>query len=170
MFENVQKLRKFLSVCEMPDPISSKDIEDAYNLLQATKEELKAYISELMKGKTFSCRIIMPAGDLQECGFDDSADLVTAVNNTEESIHLPFGSFSMNLWQELLKDKDNPVFQVLNYFEFNVRGIRNTLVMHGVPAKTAITCNLLNEHDIMDIFSLHSYENVYRDIFSYIQP
>lgn len=166
MFENVQKLRKFLSVCEMPDPISSKDMENAYNLLDAAKEEMKSYILKLMEEQTFSCRIIMPAGVLQEFGFNDSADIHT----TEESIHLPFGSFSMNLWQELLKDKENPVFQVLEYFEFNTRGIRNILTMHGVSDKEVITCDLLNEHDIMDIFSLHSYENVYRTVSEYIHP
>lgn len=167
MPKKIEELREFLSVCESPNPLTPQDIEAAFDLLQAAKNEARQYMLELMNGKPSHCRVTMPVGDLEVFSIDKKE--VEELDDIE-LIHLPFGVFSLNLWQELLKDKNNPLFQILDYFEFNTRGIRNILAMHGVEPSVIIDCDLLNEHDIMDIYSLHSYENVYRDVFDITHP
>lgn len=159
-YANVNELIDFTAVCSEPIEMTEEEILSKFALIQRVKAELELYISELMGAEPYLYEVVLPLGKIK-------SNSIT-VGNSGEIIRFPFGMFSINLWEKLLADKDNPVFKVLTYFEFNVKGIKSLLVNQGVNPKQFVTVSLLNKHKITDIFSLHSFINVYDNASDYL--
>lgn len=160
-FKNVEELLNYMAVCEEPEPITAESTLNAYRLLQLACLEIRYYVEELMLDEQFFFDLIVPLEDLKVCNITDE-------DVSFELIRLPFGTFTTNVWNKLRDDKDNPVFKILEYFSFNVRGIHNILSMHGVDPKTIVTVELLNEHKIMDTYALHSYVGIFDNYSDFI--
>lgn len=160
-YVNVNELIDFMAVCSEPIEMTEEDILSKFALIQRVKAEIELYISELMGTEPYLYEIVLPLGKIKNNSI--------TVSDSGEIIRFPFGMFSVNLWKKLLENKDNPVFKVLTYLEFNVKGMQNLLETKGVNPKQFVTVNLLNEHKIMDIFCLHSFMNIYLNATDYFK-
>lgn len=161
-FRNVEALRNFVPIYEEAEPIRYEDVLEAIRMLELAYLDIEYYIKELMHGEQCLVKLIFPLHDFKICNI--------VSNDVEDEIfQFSFGSFSLNVWNKIIVDKDNPLLQLLEYFEFYSRGIRNLLAMQGVDTEQLITFDLLDKYKIVDIFSLHSYIGVYDD-FQYFIP
>lgn len=152
MFKNVEKLMNFMVVCEEPGDEKLKGVMlEIFPLLQRVRLEVALYLTELMGNEPFYFDLVYPFETICMSNTDNKELL--------EIVMLPCGTFSMNVIEKLLADVDNPVMQILNYFEFNSRGLRNIMAMHGVSGH--ISLEMLKEHKILDVLSLHSCVNIY---------
>lgn len=161
-FSNVENLLGTLLVCEDADKLSLVDMQDAYALLKQVKLELTDYIKQLVSStEPYIVDLKMPLDSVHTINLDNiNPDLII--------LHLPFGTISLNVWQKLKENLDNPVFKVLRYFSDNVKCIRDILTMYGVADSVPLTRELLEEYKIFDLYGLHEYENAYKDFDKYL--
>lgn len=75
------------------------------NLLNLVKEELDIWVEERMGNSPYVFGLILP----------NTTSLPDKTKNIE-TVMKSFGIFSVNLWEILINDKDNPVFKVVQYF------------------------------------------------------
>lgn len=135
--------------------LTEKELVGFYDLMANTKDEVIEYIRKLMKLEPYVYELDLPLGKIRDTGLTIS---------DEELVKLPFGTFSLNLWQKLTEDKENPVYKLLFYLDFSLTYLRSVLV---VNRKGVITLDTLNERGIIDVYSLHSYNGVYDGIDEY---
>ena len=126
-----------------------------YNMLAHVREELANYIEETMRSNSYIFELILPLENISYFNLID-----------EEVVKLPFGMFSVNLWEKLLEDKENPVFKVLSYFEDCIHILRSNL---GIGKYEVIVLDSLNKRGIIDVYSLHSYVGVFENISNYFE-
>lgn len=159
---SIERMLDTMVVCEDNSPFSAEDLRAKWLILESAKVQALDWLQENFKeGDVYYFSFVCPKGDILDIS---SEALMTEV----EMIYLPFGSFSMNVWNKLREDKKNPLFTMLMFFEFQVRGIRNILAMHGVSPFDYITEDLLKEHGIQDAYGLYAFENIYKDVSEYI--
>lgn len=137
--------RAIIPMCEVINMLSN---------LADVEREIECYLDNLMGDEEFVFELVLPLKSVMHYG---------AIGI--EVVRLPFGSFSINLWEELLADKDNPIFKLLRYFEDSIENLRKVL---NTDNYGVITMKDLNDNQIIDIYSLHSYIDVYKDIDKYI--
>lgn len=135
--------------------LTEKELVGFYDLMANTKDEVIEYIRKLMKLEPYMYELDLPLGKIRDTGLTIS---------DEELVKLPFGTFSLNLWQKLTEDKENPVYKLLFYLDFSLTYLRSVLV---VNRKGVITLSMLEEKGIIDVYSLHSYIGVYDSIDEY---
>lgn len=154
MFKNVEKLMDVMVVCEEPTTeMLDGVLFEVFPLLQRVRLELGLYLSETMGNEPFYFDLVCPFESLLITNTDDTGLL--------DIVKLPFGIFSINVVEKLVADKGNPVMKVLEFLEFNTRGIKNIMAMHGVTG--FISLDMLKEHKILDVLSLHSCVGIYED-------
>lgn len=161
-FKNVEVLRNFHPIYEEPEPMSHEDVLNAFKVLKNAYKDVEDYLTELMSDEQGLVELVLPFHDFKICN-------IVSSDMADEIFQFSFGTFSLSLWNKLVVDKNNPVFQLLEYFEFYVRLLQNLLAMQGFDIETLVTVEVLNEYQIMDIFSLHNYIGVYDD-FQYFIP
>lgn len=144
--------------------LTENEVNEILASLSAAKLELMRYLFALSCTEPSACYVMFPFGDIM-IGLLDPEDGLE-----EEFIHLPFGYFSVNMWNKLKADESNPLFMVLRYFSGYVDVLEWYLMTDGVSidCSTPITEAVVNEHSIVDIYSLRSYTNIYRDLERYL--
>lgn len=163
-FNNVDKLLSVAAVCNDCESVSESTLKAAWKARLFARNELMVYLVTYLGDEAVQCYVTFPFDDIE----------VTVLNEEHpfdsEFIYLPFGWFSLNLWNALLQDKNNLLFRVLRYFSWNVEQISNYLEASGVEldAGACVTSELLSERGILDIFSLHSYIGVYKNVDNWI--
>lgn len=164
MYEGIEKLLDTMSVCNDCDGLPESEVEAAWLARLMARNELIVYLSNYLGDEPVQCYVTFPFEDIELTVFSEEKTF------DSEFIYLPFGWFSCNLWEALKKDRNNLLFKVLRYFSWNATVIVHYLAMDGVDLidGNIITSEFLNEHAILDIFSLHSYIEVYKDIDKYI--
>lgn len=151
-----------LIVCEQPDNVSVSEIQSVYGKFELAKLELTQYVKELMgNDEHYFFELKMPL---------DAVNIVKVdlCNLDFDIIHLPFATVSSNLWNRLKENPKNPVFQVVLHLAYNVRSIRGMLLMYGVSDDVALTSELLDEYNIMDLLGLYRFEDMYSDVENYL--
>lgn len=161
-FRNIEALRNFIPVYEKTEPMDMQDCKEALRTLKLAYLDIEYYFKELMFEESYFVELILPFEQFEICTFyEDYVD--------EEYVTFPFGTFTLNVWNKFIVDKENPLSQLLEYFEFYSRGIRNLLAMQGFDTEQLITNDVLNEYQIEDVYSLHTYIGIY-DEFQYFLP
>ncbi len=158
-YEAVNLLSEFMSVSEEPDFLTRADYEEGDLLLVNAVHEVSDYLDDLMSGyeEGYDFSMVLPRGSF-----------IVKGSGAKETIHFPFMSCSMNVWLELNKNTNNPVFQLLRYFCRAVHCIRCILSLNGLGYEVLITDDIMKEYKVMDIFSLHEYELVYAEVSKYL--
>ena len=151
-FRNIEALRKFIAVYECEEPANLDEYAEALRLLRMAYLDVQYYIKELLFDEFYFVKLVLPHQEFELYDIEEYVE--------EPYITLPFGTFSWNVWRKLLEDKTNPLFQLLEYFEFHTKLIYNLLAMQGVDTQF-ITNDLLQEYQIEDVFSLHKYVGIY---------
>lgn len=154
----VQRLTEFMSVCE---DASIEDIEpsEVIDILSAVKIQITAYISELSDRqlqKDAEFHLIYPQVDIDIYG--KNGDF-----SGRELSYLPFMSCSIWLWEKLVQEPDNPVFEIVKYFCMCVHFLRCKLSMYGVTYDKSLTSKLLDDYGIMDAFEIYRFQHISRD-------
>ena len=160
-FLNIERLLSITAVSSERTSLSETEVMSAWQARLLARNELMVYLATYLGDEPVQCYVTFPFDDIE----------VTVTNEDiqfdSEFIYLPFGWFSLNLWDALRKDKNNLLFKVLRYLSWNV-----DLIVRSLDSATAteepITGELLSEQGIMDIFSLHSYIGVYENIDKWI--
>ena len=154
MYEKLEKLLEFSSILSEDVHLSSEerddmfidDVYDAYDLFDAGVSEAMGYVSRLAREEDDICKVIIPKGDWYIGGDRDVLALKSWLGE-KEIIYLPFGYFTANLWKKLKRDSDNPLFQLLRYFERCIKYIREiALRIEGVEQDTLLTSSMLEEY------------------------
>ena len=154
----VERLMDMLCVY---DSLEEVVYQDYFKVLNDVKTELADYVSREMQSEPYYFKLYLPTKNVEVAQINSSSAL--------ELIHLPFGVFSLNVWQKLGVSDGNPFYQLLRYLDFETRGIRTYLSVRNVDSHAVITTEMLNEYGILDIFSLHSFEHVYSDATKYFR-
>lgn len=163
MSDAIERLSNMLIVCDEPEDVSHNQYKEYFQTMSNCKQEVVRYISSLMGSDQYYFKLYMPSVNA-EC-------TQITPNKTDEClelIYLPFGVFSLNVWGKI-RNTDNPVYKLLKCLDYDTRAIRTWLSAKGVPDDTNITTKLLNEYNILDVFSLHSFEKVYSDAAKYFE-
>lgn len=160
----VQRLTEFMSVCE---DANIEDIEpsEIIDILSDVKIQITVYISELsarQAQKDAEFHLICPQVDIDIAGKDGDF-------SGRELIYLPFMRCSVWLWDKLVQEPDNPVFETVKYFCMCCHYLRCKLVMYGVPYDKPLTSKLLDDYGIMDTFEVYRYEHLFRDALQHIE-
>lgn len=160
----VKRLTEFMSVYE---DASLDDMEpsEIIDILSAVKIQIIAYISELsarQSQRDTEFHLICPQVDIDIAGKDGDF-------SGRELIYLPFMSCSVWLWDKLVQEPDNPVFETVKYFCMCVHFLRCKLSMYGVPYDKPLTSKLLDDYGIMDAFEVYRYEHIFRDALQHIE-
>lgn len=160
---NIEKLRNLLIVCDEPEEITQEQYQEYFQTMSNCKQEVISYISQIMGCDQYYFKLYMPSKNA-ECTHitQNKTDI------SSELVYLPFGVFSLNVWSKI-RNTDNPVYQLLQCLDFDTRAIRTWLSAKGVPDDTDITTKLLNDYNILDVFSLHSFEKIYTDVTKYFE-
>lgn len=160
-FRNIEALRNFIPVYEKAEQTDLQDCTEALRLVRMAYLELEYYFKELMFDESYFVELILPHEEFKICTFyEDFVD--------EEYITLPFGTFTSNVWNKLLADENNPLFQLLEYFEFHTRLLHNLVGMYGVGNEQFITYDVLQKYQIEDMYSLHTYVGIYDEYWKFI--
>lgn len=160
---NIEKLSKMLIVCDEPEEITQEQYQEYFQTMSNCKREVAGYIYQIMGSEPFYFKLYMPSMDIK-C----VKTAQTCTDISSELVYLPFGIFSLNVWSKI-RNTDNPVYQLLKCLDFDTRAIRTWLSVKGVSYDTEITTKLLNEYNILDVFSLHSFDKVYTDATKYFE-
>lgn len=159
----VQRLTEFMSVYEDAS-LDEMEPSEVIGILSDVKTQITAYISELsdrQKQKDTEFHLICPQVDIDIAGKGDFSG--------RELIYLPFMSCSVWLWEKMLQEPDNPVFETIKYFCMSVHFLRCKLSMYGVPYDKPLTSKLLDDYGIMDAFEVYRYEHIFRDALQHIE-
>ena len=168
MFEKLEELCNFPIVCGVTFEMSEQELEDAYILFDTGVSEAMSYVTRLAGEDNDICKVVIPMGDWY-IGGDSNMLSSKPWLGEQEIIYFPFGYFTANLWNKLNEDKDNPLFRLLKYFESCTHYLRATALMcEGVEPDTLLTCKVLEECGMLDMFALHCYENVYKNVSDFI--
>lgn len=151
------------SVCIDPDPVSVDELKHIYSQLQDVYDETATYVRDSMGSGQFMFEMRLPVRNI---------NIVSIMNNNPDSglelIHIPFLTCSLGVWEKLMADKDNPVFELAGFINKCITFIRSTMDIAGYDTYTPLTSEALDSCNIMDVFSTHSFEYIYDDISRYI--
>ncbi|MBU5473604.1 hypothetical protein [Roseburia sp. MSJ-14] len=158
----VQRLTEFMSVYEDAS-LDEMEPSEIIDILSAVKTQITCYISDLSdRQKDAEFHLICPQIDIDIAGKDGDF-------SGRELIYLPFMRCSVWLWDKLVQEPDNPVFETVKYFCMCVHFLRCKLVMYGVPYDKPLTSKLLDDYGIMDAFEVYRYEHLFRDALQHIE-
>lgn len=158
---DIEKLKDLLIVCDEADDLMHLDYHEYYLTLKNAKVELINYIKRMMQDEPYFFKLYLPSENAEACKISREVNL--------ELIYFPFGIFSINLWDKLLKDKDNPVYELIEFLDFETSSLRVLLSARDFPRTEYITTQTLTKYNILDVFGLHNYENVYTDATRYFE-
>lgn len=153
--QSIETLKKLLIVCDDDDEFEEIDYCHHFQVLTDVRLDIIQYISRLMQDEPYYFKLYMPTKNAEAAKISPETTL--------ELLYFPFGVLSVNLWNRLLGDKDNPVHELLKYFDFEVRSLRMLLSIKDFDKNECITAEALNKHHIVDTIGLHSYEHIYTD-------
>ena len=154
----VEKLMDMLCVHDNLEKVS---YQEYFKALNDVETELADYVSREMGSEPYYFKLYLPTKKVEAAQITSGSAL--------ELIHFPFGVFSLNVWNKFGVSDENPIYRLLRYLDFETRGIRTYLSVRNVDSHAVMTTEMLNEHGILDIFSLHSFENIYSDATKYFR-
>ncbi|MDE7476666.1 MAG: hypothetical protein K2M91_01725 [Lachnospiraceae bacterium] len=162
MSETIERFREMLIVCDNPEEFTESQYEEYFQVLSDVKSDLVSYIGRIMNTEPYYFKLYMPSKNVEAAQLNSNG-----AGGLMELVYLPFGVFSLNVWNKICKaDSDNPVYRLLEVLDFDTRAIRMFLsVRDAYP--DYITTEIINEYGILDIFSLHSFEHIYTDATRY---
>jgi hypothetical protein len=131
------------------------DYRNHFQVLTDVRLDIIHYIERLMQDEPYYFKLYLPAKNAEVAKISPETTL--------ELLHCPFGIFSLNLWNKILADKENPVHELLVYFDFEVRSLRMLLSIKDYDEGKCITTEELIKHNVLDVYGLHGYEHIYTD-------
>lgn len=140
------------------------DVAELVGLINEAKKEIKLYISNISGVDTYTFSLRLPTGD----------NVVVRRGNPNimdtEIIQLPYGSFSLKLFQAMKADGDNcPVFKLVNFFSENIDKLCKLIIKAGIidaeKPELIITRNMLNNAGVIDVLNLHNCITLYFNFF-----
>lgn len=139
-------------------------VTEIYNLLYKVEKEIKLYIYNLSGVDSYLFSLTMPAGS----NIKDIKGNPNIVDN--ETVHLPYGHFSLQLLRAMQADKENcPVFKLVDFFSENINKLYELLINSGVvnaeKPELLITLDMLKKAGITDVLSLHTCVSIYFNFF-----
>lgn len=153
--QSIEKLKKLFIIVDENDEFEKIDYRSHFQVLTDVRLDIIQYICRLMQDEPYYFKLYMPALNAEVAKISPETDL--------ELLYFPFGVLSTSVWNKLLSDKDNPVHELLKCFDFEVRSLRMLLSIKDFDESKCITTEVLNNHHIVDVFGLHSYEHIYTD-------
>ena len=153
--QSIEKLKTLLIIADEDDEIEEIDYHSHFQILTEVRLDIIQYIGRLMQDEPYYFKLYLPALNAEAAKISTNTDL--------ELLYYPFGVISVNLWNKLLRDEDNPVHELLKYLDFEVRRLRMLLSIKDFDESRCITTEVLNNHHIVDVFGLHRYERIYTD-------
>ena len=153
--QSIEKLKKLLIIADEDDEFEEIDYNNNFRVLTDVRLDIIQYISRLMQDEPYYFKLQMPIKNVEIAKISLETDL--------ELLYFPFGVLSTSVYKKLQNDKDNPVHELLKCFDFAVRSLRMLLSIKDFDESRCITTEVLNNHHIVDVFGLHSYEHIYTD-------
>lgn len=153
--QSIEELKKLLIIADEDDELEKVDYRSHYQVLTDVRLDIIQYIGRLMQDEPYYFKLYLPALNAEAAKISTDIDL--------ELLYFPFGVLSTSVYKKLQNDKDNPVHELLKYFDFEVRSLRMLLSIKDFDESRCITTEVLNEHHIVDTIGLHSYEHIYTD-------
>lgn len=153
--KSIEELKKLLIIADEDDELEKVDYRSHYQVLTDVRLDIIQYIGRLMQDEPYYFKLYLPALNAEAAKISTDIDL--------ELLYFPFGVLSTSVYKKLQNDKDNPVHELLKYFDFEVRSLRMLLSIKDFDESRCITTEVLNEHHIVDTIGLHSYEHIYTD-------
>lgn len=141
--------------------VSAIELIDLFN---EVKNEIGLYISNLPGVDSYDFSLRLPVG----------SDMFGKKGNPNvwdnDTIQLPYGNFSLKLFQAMKADGDNcPVFKLVNFFSEKIDKLCKLLIKAGVldaeKPDLIITRDMLNSADVIDFFCLHNCITIYFNFF-----
>ena len=150
----------FKAIRKDNEPLNLGDAKKGYEVLHKARVEIKEYIESLMGSDYYLFEMHLPAGTLL---IDKLNRNCIKSDSQVEMVYLPYMNGSSNIIQALKHEgSDSPVYRVAAYLHDCVAELRDLVTIQGVSPESLITIDMLNEYRIMDIFSIHSFEFIYR--------
>lgn len=153
--QSIEKLKTLLIIADEDDEIEEIDYRSHYQVLTDVRLDIIQYIGRLMQDEPYYFKLYLPALNAEAAKISTDIDL--------KLLYFPFGVLSTSVYKKLQNDKDNPVHELLKYLDFEVRSLRMLLSIKDFDESRCITTEVLNNHHIVDVFGLHSYEHIYTD-------
>lgn len=152
---SIENLKKLLIIADMDDEFEEVDYHKYYQVLTDVRLDIIHYIERLMQDEPYYFKLYLPAKNAEVAKISPETTL--------ELVYFPFGVLSASLWTKLLSDKENPVHELLVYFDFEVRSLRMLLSIKDYDEGKCITTEELIKHNVLDVYGLHGYEHIYTD-------
>ena len=155
-----------LLVVEDPDPLTDEQLQAVLKSFDDYKLLIVDYLKDYYDNaniKQYITFIKMP--------YDDIYLVKADLSNIRfiETVHLPFMSCDLGLWNYLLEHPDNPLFKLFSLFEMYSRNILNILSVKGVALNLAISNTFMEDNKILDILNLHEYIGLYYNFSDFIK-
>lgn len=158
-----ERLNDIMSVCE-DKKFTEVEASEVIDALASVRADVFLYVQNwaYREGKGCEIHITFP-------GIDFDFPVENGDFSGRELIYLPFMSCSVWLWEKMLQEPENPIFEMVRYFCMCVHYLRCKLVMYGVPYDKPLTSKLLSEYNILDVFEIYKYEHIFRDALQHIE-